>query len=487
MSTPLLYAEEPVAVFDSVPSTEHLLRTKEIPWDIYMTARLISDHDLQLLRRYDKREPEQRAHLLVEAGPSYVASLLSVLKNVTKDETVQYVLALLDDMLENNPSSAELFHRLDEAAVPSSSPDGELTTAAAVPDPYSVLLRLLQRNDWFTEEKSALILASVLDARPDKATLGRAMAEGGTARNPVARTIASFLEWLLAQLRRPGHSTRALPTAVHCLAVLLREAPVRSLFWRSGGIPLLTPLMISPPAGANVNVQLQYEAIVATWELSFYRPAADALATEGLLAGLVDVVRLAQKEKLVRAALLALKNLLGEGDHPALEFAVVEKGLPKAISTRLEQNWDDEDIPALLEWMDEHLQQGVLALTSFDRYRKELLAGVLTRSPLHDSETFWSENAERLTEGNAALLRVLLGLIEASRDPTTLSIACRDLAQFVTYFPRGKGVVTDLGGKELVMRLMAHPDADVQREALVCVQRLLLSRENWSATYKLAE
>ena len=32
-------------------------------------------------------------------GPAYVEAFLMVLRNVTKEETVQYVLALLDEML----------------------------------------------------------------------------------------------------------------------------------------------------------------------------------------------------------------------------------------------------------------------------------------------------------------------------------------------------------------------------------------------------
>ena len=40
-------------------------------------------------------------------------------------------------------------------------------------------------------------------------------------------------------------------------------------------------------------------------------------------------------------------------------------------------------------------------------------------------------------ENNCALLRALLRLLETSRDSTTLSVGCRDLANFVTYYPHG--------------------------------------------------
>ena len=37
--------------------------------------------------------------LVLQSGSSYVEAFLTVLKNVTKDETVQYVLALVEQLL----------------------------------------------------------------------------------------------------------------------------------------------------------------------------------------------------------------------------------------------------------------------------------------------------------------------------------------------------------------------------------------------------
>jgi V-type H+-transporting ATPase subunit H len=61
--------------------------------------------------------------------------------------------------------------------------------------------------------------------------------------------------------------------------------------------------------------------------------------------------------------------------------------------------------------------------------------GPLPLPPLQES--FWLENSERMVDNNCQLLRVLMKLIETSRDTTTLAVACHDLAQFVTCYPHG--------------------------------------------------
>ncbi len=45
----------------------------------------------------------------MQAGPSYAEAFLTVLRNVTKEDTVQYVLAVLDQLLAGTlPNIPEL-------------------------------------------------------------------------------------------------------------------------------------------------------------------------------------------------------------------------------------------------------------------------------------------------------------------------------------------------------------------------------------------
>lgn len=72
------------------------------------------------------------------------------------------------------------------------------------------------------------------------------------------------------------------------------------------------------------------------------------------------------------------------------------------------------------------------------------------------------------------ILRVLLTILDTSNDPTALAVACYDLSQFIQYHPAGRIVVSDLKAKERVMKLMNHENAEVTKNALLCVQRLFL-------------
>lgn len=50
--------------------------------------------------------------------------------------------------------------------------------------------------------------------------------------------------------------------------------------------------------------------------------------------------------------------------------------------------------------------------------------------------------------------------------------------QEVSWYPsKWLAGCADLRGKELVMRLMMHPDQEVQKQALLCVRNIMLARD----------
>ncbi|KAK4403808.1 V-type proton ATPase subunit H [Sesamum angolense] len=406
-------------------STEQVLR-RDIPWETYMTTKLITGTGLQLLRRYDKKPENYKAQLLDDDGPAYVRVFVSILRDIFKEETVEYVLALVDEMLSANPKRARLFH------------DKSLKDE----DVYEPFLRLLWKGNWFTQEKSCKILSLIVSGRP-KYQDG-AVANGASNSKKEITTINDVLdglvEWLCTQLKNPSHPSRGVPTAINSLATLLKEPLVRSSFVQSDGVKLLIPLI--SPASTQQSIQLLYETCLCVWLLSYYEPAIEYLATSRSLPRLIEVVKGSTKEKVVRVVILTLRNLLHKGTFGA---QMVDLGLPQLVQNLKAQAWSDEDLLESLNELEEGLKVNIKKLSSFEKYKQEVS---------------FRANADH----------VVLILL----DPRTLAVACYDISQFIQYYPAGRIIVTDLKAKERVMKLMNHENAEVTKNALLCIQRLFL-------------
>ncbi|KAJ1415262.1 Cytochrome b5, heme-binding site [Sesbania bispinosa] len=442
-------------------STEQVLM-RDIPWETYMSTKLISGTSLQLLRRYDHRSESHRAQLLDDDGPAYVRVFVRVLCDIFKEETVEYVLALIDEMLAANPKRAKLFH--DKTLSDEDTYEPFLT--------HFSCYTLLQKGNWFIQEKSCKILSLIASARPKDQKGSVANGETSNSKKPftaIDDTLIGLVKWLCEQLKKPSHPTRGVPTAINCLATLLKEPVVRSTFVQMDGIKLLIPLI--SPASTQQSIQLLYETCLCIWLLSYYEPAIEYLATSRTLPRLIDVVKSSTKEKVVRVIASTLKNLLSKG---TLGAQMVDLQLPQVVQSLKAQAWSDEDLLEALNCLEEGLKDNIKKLSSYDMYKQEVLLGHLDWTPVHKDPIFWRENITNFEENDFQILRVLITILDTSSDPRTLAVACFDLSQFIQHHPAGRIIVTDLKAKERAMKLMNHENAEVTKNALLCIQRLLL-------------
>lgn len=103
--------------------------------------------------------------------------------------------------------------------------------------------------------------------------------------------------------------------------------------------------------------------------------------------------------------------------------------------------------------------------------------------------TFYLD-VETTYQCNRMYHRVLVRLLNESRDPVVLAVAVHDVGQYVKHCDRGKQcvfpitavaslktypcrVIEDLGAKRRVMELMSHDNPDVRYQAITSVQRLV--------------
>ncbi|GAB4829731.1 hypothetical protein Ancab_019385 [Ancistrocladus abbreviatus] len=141
------------------------------------------------------------------------------------------------------------------------------------------------------QEKSYKILALIVSARPKKQHSGAINGEASNSKSKFT-TIDDVLKGLLKQ---PTHPSRGVPTAVNCLATLLKEPMVRSSFVQADGVKLLIPLIL--PAFTQQSIQLRYETCLCVWLLSCYEPAIEHLGTSRSTPRLMEVVKSSTKEK----------------------------------------------------------------------------------------------------------------------------------------------------------------------------------------------
>ena len=60
---------------------------------------------------------------------------------------------------------------------------------------------------------------------------------------------------------------------------------------------------------------------------------------------------------------------------------------------------------------------------------------------------------------------------------TIVCIALYDLGEFTRFYPNGRGVVKSLGGKDLAMDMIGSLNVEIQRQALQCVSKIMVT--NW--------
>ena len=419
------------------------IRTRSLSWESYQRAGQITPDDLALLKKIDKQPPAKVHQLLLGEGPQYALLFMSILKKLSRTEPTQAVLVMIGDALADHEERAQLLLRTGEQ-------DPEL--------PFGPLVSALDSDDEFVRLKTAQILTALLTIPPQS-----------SSTTPPDHVLVPFLHKLSINIS--SSSPHAQDVSLQCLAAILSLRPARALAWQAReSIKGLVKILKGPP---TPGPQAAYLAGYCLWLLTFDDDVAAGVNSEfDVIPILVGIAQGAGKEKVIRVIIATFKNLATKAPSANLPSMLVAKLLPfcKNLATR---KFTDEEIVEDVTFLRDLLQQNFESLTTYDEYTSELASGHLSWSPVHESETFWKENAAKLDEKEFTQLKRLVELLKTSPNTTVLAVAAHDLGQYVKHHDRGKKAVTELGGKARVMELMTHADADVRYRALISVQRLV--------------
>ncbi|XP_045451702.1 V-type proton ATPase subunit H isoform X1 [Melitaea cinxia] len=490
------------------------IRQSQINWQSYLQSQMITQRDHDFIVNLDQRGQKD----LPDKNPEACADVfLNLLTHISKDNTIQYVLVLIDDILSEDKSRVKIFRNARHGNV------------------WQPFLNLLNRQDEFVQHMTARIIAKLACWHPqlmEKSDLHFYLSWLKDQLKMNAEVVSAELEHAeKVMLEHEKHnfsekhikhqkeksvenadpsqekysslyssfdvlkSHQDLPPGLHknndyiqsvarCLQMMLRVDEYRFAFLSVDGISTLLSILAS-----RVNFQVQYQLVFCLWVLTFNSLLAEKMNKFNAIPILADILSDSVKEKVTRIVLAVFRNLIEkpEDQQVAKEhcIAMVQCKVLKQLSILEQKRSDDEDIMNDVDFLNERLQASVQDLSSFDQYATEVKSGRLEWSPVHKSAKFWRENAARLNERGQELLRTLVHLLEKSRDPVVLAVACYDVGEYVRHYPRGKHIIEQLGGKQRVMYLLSHEDPNVRYEALLAVQKLMV--HNWEYLGKQLE
>uniref|UniRef100_G1NEI8 V-type proton ATPase subunit H n=1 Tax=Meleagris gallopavo TaxID=9103 RepID=G1NEI8_MELGA len=439
------------------------VRANKVNWQSYLQGQMISGEDCEFIQRFEqKRNPEEKQELLQTEGNQCAKTFINLMTHISKEQTVQYILTMVDDMLQENHQRVCIFFDYAKR--------GKNTA-------WSYFLPMLNRQDLFTVHMAARIIAKL-------AAWGRELMEGSD--------LNYYFNWIKTQLssqklRGTGGSVEAgavstsdssqyVQCVAGCLQLMLRVNEYRFAWVEADGVNCIMGVLSN-----KCGFQLQYQMIFCVWLLAFSPQMCEYLRRYNIVPVLSDILQESVKEKVTRIILAAFRNLLEKSTERETRqeyaLAMIQCKVLKQLENLDQQKYDDEDISEDIKFLLDKLGESVQDLSSFDEYSSELKSGRLEWSPVHKSEKFWRENAVRLNEKNYELLKILTKLLEVSDDPQVLAVAAHDMGEYVRHYPRGKRVIEQLGGKQLVMNHMHHEDQQVRYNALLAVQKLMV--HNW--------
>ncbi|KAH7817316.1 putative vacuolar proton pump subunit H [Monocercomonoides exilis] len=475
----------PVVLSLSEEEIKRVLNTP-IDWKASVSDGILSPAVIDILSKFDLGE--------FKSNPkAWFGAIFEGLNKISQTEYLRYLLTILETALEDDKDYSTLMIELGASEQSGVS--------------FQTLYSFLDRNDLYIQARAAAILCIVLR----------------NSSSPPSAILDPFLHHIRNVLKKTDNDN-SLTLCLHALGQLLRNLKIRYLFIKSSGLEYLVPLLTAK----SQNLQILYEALYCLWLCSFssqYVPNLressllyDSMTSSSslpasssssavydisdnsksnvnpllsghllLMPALVQILKFHTKDKIIRMSLAIIRNLLsGKGVESESDATsamassmagqqLIEAGCVKALHILLSKQWRDDELKNDLQWVADTLNKKEDQMCSMEAYAAELKSGRLTWSPPHVSEKFWKENYSRFDSENFQMVRDLATLL-FSQDPVTLAVVCRDIGNFAVFHPRGRALIESYNIKSRILELMSAEDQTVQREALLCIQKILTQK-----------
>lgn len=201
---------------------------------------MISKEDYDFISRFDGADASTRQALIKENPLQLPKTFMNLLSQISKDATIQYLLTLLDDLLQEDKGRVEIFKEF------------ALRKRESV---WTQLLTLLNRPVGFIMNMTARVIAKMACWSRDLM---------------IGPDLQFYLTWLKDQLRAPNNEY--LQSVARCLQMMLRIDQYRIAFVALDGIGAIVAVLSS-----KVNFQIQYQLSFCLWVMTFNVTIAEKL------------------------------------------------------------------------------------------------------------------------------------------------------------------------------------------------------------------
>jgi V-type H+-transporting ATPase subunit H len=286
--------------------------------------------------------------------------------------------------------------------------------------------------------------------------------------------VTALVSWINSKL--PSTSADVWEVALPALGSVTRSAQGRAALMRTGIVGSIVGILRRITVVGKA--QHIYELIFALWTLSLHEGDVQAYLAAGTVPTLLEFLATASSKKVIRIIVFTLKNLAALGNDTILN-EMFSSGILRLVDNLAGSGtiklMNDAEADADFRALQDILNRNYRELSSFDRLRSEYEAGALRWGIVHN-EKFWRENVKYLEKDDFALLKQMLTFVTSS-DPTAVSIALYDIGEFVRFYPNGRVLVSKFGGKQSIMNLLESENEEIQRHALQCVSKIMVT--NW--------
>uniref|UniRef100_A0A8C7ZP68 ATPase H+ transporting V1 subunit H n=1 Tax=Oryzias sinensis TaxID=183150 RepID=A0A8C7ZP68_9TELE len=75
------------------------VRANMVNWQSYLQSQMISAEDCEFIKKFEMANTEEKQAILAQEGHQCAKTFLNLMAHISKEQTVQYILTLIDDTL----------------------------------------------------------------------------------------------------------------------------------------------------------------------------------------------------------------------------------------------------------------------------------------------------------------------------------------------------------------------------------------------------